>query len=498
MSTDPRINWPIRFQHVLCKSTMIFLFHVAISSGQATNSSKTRTTQTSETKAGLGKIEHPVSISRSVLTSSGSQWDPGTLKDDWYVKAIEADRIPAEEIDLQGWITVAVIDSGIDSSHPAFSNDLWEDRGEYQESRTPTRKIGWDFVNHDDNPIDDSDSSHGTHVAGLASARWMGTWLPAFGPAKLDGHLKLLIMKVAGKDENVISVEPAIDFAVEKGAKIVSASWTLWPDVAADRFMQQAKATLFVVAAGNANSGTEIDEDNPIYPASYKLDNMITVGATDPEDKVAYFSNYGRNAVQVFAPGVEIKSTVRSDSAEAEIYGRLSGTSQATPQVALAAALIWGNLGTLPVKAVKARIVDTSDFVGDTWQKGSGGRLNLAKAITIDHDLLELSDSSHTLLVGTIQDRDIEFVENDKSCSDPNDVQRFNVSDNHVTRVAVHALEGKSVIFVNKKRILGHICNPTIKLVTTGGQTVEEPIDHINDLIWGLWLPHDVSSAREF
>jgi subtilisin family serine protease len=304
-------------------------------------------------------------------------------------------------------------------------------------------------------------------------------------------------MKVADQDDDAFSATDALAVAVEKGAKVVSASLTLWPDEEADVPMRNAREVLFVVAAGNGKS--EIDDDHPVFPPSYSgLDNMITVGASDPDDNVAYFSNYGAKAVHVFAPGAEIMSTVRTNIF-GNRYGRLSGTSQATPQVALAAALIWGNLGNLPAKAVKARIMDTSDFVGDTTQKGASGRLNLAKAIMIDHDLMELNDSPHTLLVGTIQNTSVSFAEAGQNCGevDNNGIRTYDVVDDRVVRVVVENQGSKSVLFSNGgRRTVGTVCDAMIDFLTSDGTTIHKSISDVSDVIWGLWHPHDSGRAQ--
>jgi hypothetical protein len=452
-----------------------------------------------------GSIETPVTINLPLLKSQGSRYNPDAVSDDWYVAAIAADQLPEWEIQLPDRLTIAIIDSGIDPSHPAFRDNLWKNRGGYYDSLTPTEKTGWDFVNHNASPIDHLSSSHGTHTAGLASARCLAKWLPAFSPTKLN-NLELLILKVADTNDDVVDVGGAIEAAVRKGARIVSGSWTLSSDSGVERNIRDNEHNLlFVVAAGNGgpgNLGFEIDEDHPSFPASLNLPNVISVGATDPEDKVAYFSNYGHSGVQIFAPGVLIRSTVRADTVRGDPYDRLSGTSQAAPLVALTAALIWEKLNNLLVQDVKARIIDTSDFVGDTLEKGCGievpnrkcgGRLNLAKAITIDHDVMQIKKRSSPLRIGTINNKKITFAVGVDFCEDEHAIiKQYDVREEHVTRLTFHALrDQRSLLYTKRKVLVGAACDEKIDFTTTTGEVLHERVNNLSDLVWALYYPNN-------
>jgi subtilisin family serine protease len=445
------------------------------------------------------KLESPVKLSGSSLSAHNSTYDPKSIDDDWFATKIRAAEVPVEEVDFGGRssILIAVLDSGIDTAHPSFSHNLWQHRGGYADYNhtLPTDKVGWDFVNNRASTDDALPSSHGTHVAGLASARWLGTnkkYL-AFDSGKIDAHIELLILKVADTTERVSNVEGAIDFALRSGARIVSGSWTLAPGTGAGLPIRTYQSLLFVLAAGNGEDGkdgVEITKDHPIYPASFgPLSNLIIVGATDPDDNVAYFSNWGKEYVQIFAPGVEIKSTVRTTMTKGLPYGRLSGTSQATPLVALTAALIWANHPKLAVEDVKNRLLVTSDFAGDTWKKGSGGRLNMAKAIIVDHDLLELKDG--TLHVGQILNKTFDFT--DALTCDPQGhpapkITRYFVQTNGIVRLAVSAFDGKSVLFANSSTpFLGTLCDKEITFVNSDGNTLHKSPSDVTDLVWAMY-----------
>jgi hypothetical protein len=134
---------------------------------------------------------------------------------------------------------------------------------------------------------------------------------------------------------------------------------------------------IFVAAAGNNSSN---NDTTPTYPASFDVANIVAVAATDRNDALAYFSNYGANTVELGAPGVDIFSTYNtSDSA----YGTLSGTSMATPHVSGALALLRAQFPELNYSDTIAELLATVDPIPSLAGKTiSGGRLNLQKLLT--------------------------------------------------------------------------------------------------------------------
>ncbi len=138
---------------------------------------------------------------------------------------------------------------------------------------------------------------------------------------------------------------------------------------------------LFVAASGNGNIlGNGVDNDRtPFYPASYDVPNVIAVAASDGEDRLASFSNFGAQSVDLLAPGVGVRSTVPRGG-----YQSANGTSMASPHVAGTAALIWSAFPEATVDEVREAILSPGSV--DSVPRGaeivsSGGRLNAAKAI---------------------------------------------------------------------------------------------------------------------
>jgi subtilisin family serine protease len=294
----------------------------------------------------------------------------------------------AWDISTGGDVIVAVTDTGIDSRHPDLDGNLWSN------PRDPANGIdddgnnivddvhGIDLVSNDGSP--DDDSGHGTHVAGIIGAE--GNNL--IGTVGVNWKVRLMALKFLDDQGmgNTGDAITAIDYAVERGAKVINASWGgPKKNDALDLAIDSAGASgvMFVAAAGNEGADTDFAGDAE-YPAVSDLPNVISVAASDPEDKLLDFSNYGHRTVDLAAPGDEIYSTVpRSVSLSG--YASYSGTSMAAPFVSGAAALYWARYPSASLQQVRSALLGTVDvlpaFSGKTV---TGGRLNLARALGVD------------------------------------------------------------------------------------------------------------------
>src|SRR5262249_12299745 len=130
----------------------------------------------------------------------------------------------------------------------------------------------------------------------------------------------------------------ALNYAVGKGIKISNNSWGgggYYGPMATALNAARNAGHIFVAAAGNNSSN---NDTSPSYPASYNLDNVVAVAATNQFDQLSWFSNYGGSTVDIAAPGENILSTTPNNT-----YSTYSGTSMATPHVTGTIALLWGN-----------------------------------------------------------------------------------------------------------------------------------------------------------
>ncbi|MEO7161862.1 MAG: S8 family serine peptidase, partial [Bdellovibrionia bacterium] len=238
------------------------------------------------------------------LKTSGppKSFNPNTLQD-W---GLYNSKYPSHIRAPEAWkleegsnkIIVAVIDTGISPRDPALSPNLWKHRTGKQ-----SVEFGWDFVENKPNPIDVH--GHGTHIAGIIGA----TLDAATGTSGVTHEVSIMALRYYS-DQNSESANlknsiAAMHYAIDHGAKIINYSGG-GPSFSEEEFkaLQKAeqKGVLLVAAAGNEHSDTDIDT-NAFYPACYPLSNIISVTATDIQNKIVSSSNWGKKRVDVAAPG---------------------------------------------------------------------------------------------------------------------------------------------------------------------------------------------------
>ena len=351
-------------------------------------------------KSGLFEYVEPDYIVHTLLTPTDSAFTNGTL---WALnnRGQNGGTAGADIGVTNAWnfttgstnVIVAVVDTGIRYTHQELTNQMWRNPDEVPGNGVDDDGDGFvddvfgiNAITGTGDPFDDN--NHGTHVSGT------------IGAAANDGHphvgvtwhvrlmgCKFLSAQGFGALSDAIT---CIDYAVNKGAKIMNNSWGGGPFTqslfdAINRARQ--KGVLFVVAAQNSGLNNDLFA---AYPANYQLDNIIAVAAIDRNDQLADFSNFGQATVHLGAPGVDIfSSTAGSDSD----YQLFDGTSMATPHVVGVAALILSQYPGADLDELRGRIlggvVPIPALRGKTI---TGGRLNAYNSIALSGTgILQLS-----------------------------------------------------------------------------------------------------------
>lgn len=314
---------------------------------------------------------------------SDAQWAFHNTGDyTYYVKDIPVHRSSTPDVDINlpeayalletrpvsGSALVAIIDTGVDISHPSLYRHIWTNEKEIPENGIDDDNNGyvddyngWDFFN-DDNTVchyqvsslgqisahpEDNDN-HGTHCAGIIAAT-EGVYGVAGG---ID--IRILPLKIHGGTRNSGSVADAIKaikYAQAAGADICNMSWGTSVYSEALETVMRESTMLFVVAAGNSGNN---NNSSPVYPACYALDNMITVAYINQSGELASDSNYGISTVDIAAPGQDIFSTTVGGE-----FHYLSGSSMAAPVVSGVAALLYAQTDSLYPQNIKELLLQT-------------------------------------------------------------------------------------------------------------------------------------------
>ncbi len=343
------------------------------------------------------EIVEPDYIPRRLVTPN----DPDISKQ-YYLTNIKA---------FEGWdlatgstnVVIAIVDSGGDMDHPDLKDNYWVNPNEIPNNNIDDDNNGhiddingWDFMGADtlnininpfvgDNNLNITlvDNNHGVIVAGCASGRVNNS----AGIAGVGFNAKLMITKHSADNQpaenpGVYRAYEGILYAAANGAKVINTSWggEFSSQIAQDIVNQAtAMGSLIVAAAGNSGSST------PIYPASY--DNVLSVAATDKNNKRATFSSIGYT-VDISAPGLDIYSTNFNNT-----YVKESGTSFSAPIVSGAAALVFGNNPTFTPQQVAEQLRVSSDAY-TLYNANPNLALNLGFGLLDIRNALSLSSPS--------------------------------------------------------------------------------------------------------
>ena len=283
-------------------------------------------------------------------------------------------------------VVVAVIDTGIDYTHPDLANNMWVNPQE-----TPGNGIDDDANGYVDdvygantitsavnpgNPMDDN--SHGSHVAGTIGAEGNNS----IGVVGINQQVRLMALKFldASGSGNTGDAIKAIDYLVamknrgDVNVRVVNNSWGgggFSGPLKAAIERANAAGILFVAAAGNSNAD---NDSTPSYPASYEVSNIVSVAALTIAQQRASYSNYGATSVHLAAPGSEILSTTPGNT-----YSSFSGTSMAAPHVTGALALLLGYQSSLTNAQVVQRLLESGREIAGLVDPSTGVRLVSSK-----------------------------------------------------------------------------------------------------------------------
>ena len=289
----------------------------------------------------------------------------------WYLETIEAEAgwdlaVPQREV------VVAVVDDAVSIEHEDLEANVWRNTTEINGTRGVDDDgngyvddfFGWDGAMNDNNPNPPSNANdqyfmHGTHVAGI-----VGGQPDAATIGVTDNVEFMMIRTVPNGDERDKDVANSIRYAVDNGAMVINMSFgkEYSPDQEyvreAVKYAENA-GVLMVHAAGNdgKNNDEKLSFPDGSISDRRKADSWIEVGASSSsydESLPASFSNYGENSVDLFAPGVQILSSVADNG-----YESLSGTSMASPVVAGVAALLMSYFPELEASDIKEILMES-------------------------------------------------------------------------------------------------------------------------------------------
>lgn len=350
---------------------------------------------------------YPYQISAAILFPN----DP-FFSDQWHLQKIQTTSA-WEKATGAPEVVVAVLDTGIDLDHPDLASRLWRNPREHLNGKDDDGNglvddiNGWDFISDDNDPSPDLDANltragvnHGTILAGIIGAE-VGN---AEGVAGINWRVRIMPVRVLDSQGvgNTIIVEKGIRYALAAGADIINLSFVgkTFSQSLYDTVLEAWSKNVVVVAAVGNNAANKNLDESPVYPACFSgpaNENIILgVAATDRDDHLAGFSNFGNNCVDVSAPGVGIFSTqfhAPLNTIFREKYGGgWSGTSAAAASVSGVVALVKSYNRDLRASEIIRLVSENSENIDklnlDKIGKIGQGRLNAFLALQATEDYL--------------------------------------------------------------------------------------------------------------
>ncbi len=300
-------------------------------------------------------------------------------------------------------VTIAIIDTGVYYNHPHLSPNIATNEADRHGNQGNSQDddangyaddyVGWDFYNGDAFPIDDN--GHGTHVAGLAAGTFGG----------IAPKAKILPVKVlsGGGRGDLATIAAGILYALDMGADIINLSLggpgagsagSDLQSLLSSVSMARDNGALIIAAAGNGGDDGlgDCNDQTPIYPANLDSDNILSVASVDENNVIANYSNFGRETVDVAAPGgsstnggllsTGIPFCNGPCDQNAQTYANSTGTSMATPIVSGLAALIKSDNPNFDHIDIKNIITTRGTTFNDLGQYVKSGQvINVANSL---------------------------------------------------------------------------------------------------------------------
>jgi subtilisin family serine protease len=338
-----------------------------------------------------GQIAAASSPPNDPLYQNGSLWALRNLGQVGGLIGADIDAPGAWEITTgSADVVVAIVDGGIDVSHPDLAPNAWRNPGEIPGNGIDDDGngfiddvYGWDFRNRDATVFDQGDNQHGTQVAGIIAARGDN----GLGVVGVSWNSRVMPLKfIDGSGGSTADAVAAINYVTMmrgRGVNIRVANLS-WGSSDSSWLLEQAinaaGAAGILVVASAGNDG--LDQDRawwPNYPSGFPAANMLAVAATDNQDRLVWNSNYGLTRVDLAAPGVNILSTVPGRT-----YAANSGTSFAAPLVSGVAALAVSANPNLSVGELRDKILGgVEPLLSLAGKTVSGGRLDAARTLAL-------------------------------------------------------------------------------------------------------------------
>ncbi|WP_425452563.1 S8 family serine peptidase [Alkalispirillum mobile] len=305
-----------------------------------------------------------------VYSASIPDPEPENYGEQWALQAINVEEAWEETTGSED-VLVGLLDTKVDTEHPDLQQNLAE----------PIYPDCANTSNFGGRP-----ELHGTHLAGTIGAQGIGV----AGVNQEVSLLNYVVLESEGDGQTargtISDIVCALEQAAADGVRVINASFTTSRSETLKTAIADAAEDDVLVVAAAGNSGEELDYEGAgtgVWPASYRLSNVIAVAASTEDDELASFSNFGRNDIELAAPGNLIIGTVPEDR-----YERLSGTSMAVPHVVGAAALILAEHGAdeTSYREVRERLLASVRDGGSSTDWASvtkaGGILDVGRAVT--------------------------------------------------------------------------------------------------------------------